>query len=190
MITFYVYNTEDDDDDFLPNSAITIDEFLESTPLWKPRLDKMILVFSGIPLTVNEDFNNFGILSHILPQLEELKLRLSNGEFGLLRTCIQGEALFFIFEPKEEITLFSSLGVFPSPFNNYYPLLDSPNYFKDVNQQDDLYNFVRSNNTGNWKDSLIGNNPKIQKIEYETSKLIESIDEQIKLANQLISLMK
>ncbi len=190
MLTFYVYNPEEDDhnDDFLPKSAMTIKEFLNNPPLWKPRLEKIILLFSGIPMSLNEDFNNFGVLCHILPQLVELKRRIFLGEFGLLRTCIQGEALFFVFEPKEDKTLFSSLGVLPDPYLAYYPLVDSPNYFENIDQQKELYQFIKSNNKNNWKQTLTGNLQEIENIEYNTSQLILSLDEQIKLGQTLINL--
>jgi hypothetical protein len=191
MLTFYIYNPENDEnDDFLPESAITIKEFLNNPPLWKPRLEKVIVIFSGISMSLNEDFNSFGILSHILPQLVELKRRILLGEFGLLRTCIQSEALFFVFEPKEDKTFFSSLGVLPAPYLSYYPLVDSPNYFKDVNQQEELYEFIKSNNKDNWKQTLIGNISEIENIEYNISQLVSSIDDQVKLGHELIEFLR
>lgn len=191
MITFYIYNQEDDDnDDFLPKSAMTISDFFSNPPAWKPNLEKVILIFGNFPFMLNEDFNSFGILDHILPQLEELKIRLSKGEFGLLRTCTQSEALFFIFEPNEDVTFFSSLGVLPLPFNAYYPSANSPNYFKDIDQQKLLYSFIKSNNKENWKESLIGNHSLIKNIEYKTDDLIKAIDEQVKLGNQLIKFLQ
>ncbi|PXY46372.1 hypothetical protein [Flavobacterium hydrophilum] len=192
MITFYIYNPDDEEgnDDFPPRSAITISDFLENTPEWKPRLDKMIVLLSKISMSSNEDFNNFGILDHILPQLKELKERLLDRKFALLRTCIYSEPLFFIFEPKENKIYFSSLGILPQPYSGYYPLIDSPNYFKDINQQKELYNFVELNNKNNWKETLNGNLPNIQNIEYNTSELISSIDEQVILGNKLLEFLR
>ncbi|VXB29527.1 conserved hypothetical protein [Flavobacterium sp. 9AF] len=191
MMTFYIYNYEDEDnDDFLPKSAMKISDFLSNPPSWKPRLDKVILVFDNLPFILNEDFNSFGLLNHILPQLEELIVRLTDGKFGLLRTCTQSEALFFIFKPKLDTILFSSLGVLPLPFNTYFPLKNSPNYFKDIDQQKELYEFIKANNLGNWKETLIGHISEIEDIEYKAKDLIKSINEQIKLSNQLMDFLK
>ena len=192
MMTFYIYNPDDEEgnDDFLPKTAIAIREFLDNTPEWKPRLDKMILLLSGISMSSNEDFNKFGILAHILPQLTELKDRLLEGKFGLLKTCIYSEPLFFLFEPKEDKTYFSSLGVLPEPYSAYFPLLNSPNHFPAINQQKELYDFIELNNKNNWKETLTGNLPKIQNIEYNTSQFISSINEQIKLGNELLEFLR
>ncbi|MFH7012775.1 hypothetical protein ACHRV5_12950 [Flavobacterium sp. FlaQc-52] len=193
MLTFYLYNPADDDsfeDDFLPKSAINIRDFLDNPPFWKPNLEKVILIFNGISMSSDEDFNPFGILEHILPQLIELKKRLLNGEFALLRTCIYSEPLFFIFEPKGHLTCFSSLGRLPSPYYSYYPAAKSPNFFKEVNQRKELYDFVESNNKGNWKETLTGNLPEIKDIEYLTDPFMTSVNEQIELGNELIEFLR
>jgi hypothetical protein len=192
MITLYIYNPDDekDNDDFPPRSAITISAFLENTPEWKPRLDKMILLFSKISMSSNDDFNNFGMLDHILPQLNELKNRLLEGKFALLKTCIYSEPLFFIFKPKADKTYFSSLGILPLPYSAYFPLVESPNHFPGVNQQNELYDFIELHNKENWKETLSGNLPNIENIEYNTSELISSIDEQVKLGNKLLEFLR
>lgn len=193
MLTFYLYNPADDDsfdDDFLPKSAVTIRDYLDNPPEWKPNLEKTIVIFSGISMSSNEDFNKFGILEHILPQLIELRTRVSNGAFALLRTCIYSEPLFFIFEPKEDKTYFSSLGCLPTPYSGYYPLIHSPNHFKDVNQQKELYDFITANNKNNWKETLTGNLSEITAIEYPTDQFITSVNDQIELGNELIEFLR
>jgi len=190
MLTFYLYNPDDDNDDFLPESAVTIREYLDNTPLWKPQLENTILTFSGLSMVSNEDINNFGILPHLISQLEEVKKRLSKNQFALLKTSNYNESLFFIFKPKEDKTYFSLLGLLPSPYNTYYPLTESPFYFKDVDQQKELYDFVESATENQWSDNLIGNLQNIKNIEYNTSELILSIEEQTRLGNELLEFLR
>ncbi|WP_166920247.1 hypothetical protein [Flavobacterium poyangense] len=190
MLTFYIYDPDDDDGDFLPSTAMTLKEYLQNPPSWKPQIENTILTFSGLPMLINDDINNFGILPHILSQLEEVKKRLLEDQFALLKTSNYNESLFFIFEPKEDNTYFSLLGLLPSPYSAYYPISDSPFYFKDIDQQKELYTFIETTTEFNWADNLIGNLQKIKNIEYNTAQLVSSIEEQVTLGNELIEFLR
>lgn len=181
-----VYDWNDDRESFPPRSAITIKAYLASPPDWKPFLDNIIILFDDLSMDDNDSINGFGMLSNILPQLEEMADRLSEHKFAILRTAGEHQAVFFMLEPVGSRVLFSSLTNLPMDYINYFPVKTSPVFFMDGrNQRDLLYDFVEKH--GNSHPA----NPQYDFLEYlknrelDYATLLGDLREQIALGRQL-----
>lgn len=186
-IKLYVYDWDDDRENFPPNSAITLKDYLTSPPAWKPYLHNIIILFDGLSMDDNDSINGFGVLSNILPQLEEMADRLSENKFAILRTAGEHQAVFFVLEPVGSKVLFSSVTNLPMDYIDYFPLKKSPQFFMDGrNQRELLYDFVEKH--GNSHPA----NPQYDFLEYlknrelDYAPLLDSLREQIELGHQLL----
>jgi hypothetical protein len=181
-----VYDWNDDRESFPPNSALTLKEYLTSPPDWEAYLNNIIILFDDLSMDDNDSINGFGMLSNILPQLQEMADRLSENKFAILRTAGEHQAVFFVLEPVGSKVLFSSLTNLPPDYLDYFPLKNSPQCFMDGrNQRDLLYDFVEKN--GNSHPA----NPQYDFLEYlknrelDYATLLHDLREQIELGHQL-----
>jgi hypothetical protein len=181
-----VYDWNDDRENFPPDSALTIKDYLTSPPAWKAYLHNIIILFDDLSMDDNESINGFGMLSNIVPQLEEMAERLSENKFAILRTAGEHQAVFFILEPVGSKVLFSALTNIPMDYLGYFPLKKSPEFFMDGRDQRALlYDFVEKH--GNIHPA----NPQYEFLEYlhdrelDYATLLHGIREQIELGHQL-----
>lgn len=142
-IKLYVYDWNDDCENFPPDTALTLKDYLTFPPVWKAHLDNVIILFDDLSMDDNDSINGFGMLSNILPQLEEMADRLSQNKFAILCTAGEHQAAFFMFEPLGSTVLFSSITNLPDDYLSYFPLKKSPMFFMDGRDQRALlYDFV------------------------------------------------
>jgi hypothetical protein len=191
-LKLYVYNFNESYDEYdafgFPSSLMSIEAYLHAPPHWKADLYEMILMFDELPMSINEDINNFGVLHNILPQLQEMMDRLTQNKFALLRTVGEHTACFFIFERVHTKVLFSSYNKLPDEYLSYFPLKNSPMFFMDGrNQRKLLYDFVendkRHNYPNNTQHTIFEN---IKNFELDYLGLIESLKKQIDFGNKLL----
>lgn len=186
-LTLYVYDWNDDREHFPPDSALSIKDYLRSPPDWRPYLHNIIILFDGLSMDDNDSINGFGMLSNIVPQLEEMADRLSEHKFAILRTAGEHQAVFFILEPVGSKVLFSALTNLPPDYLDYFPLKSSPQFFMDGRDQRELlYDFVEKH--GNIHPA----NPQYEFLEYlhdrelDYADLLHGLREQIALGHQLL----
>ncbi|MDX6188816.1 hypothetical protein SGQ83_05610 [Flavobacterium sp. Fl-318] len=188
MIEFILQNPDSEYGDSSSQNNMNVDQYLKIKPDWEPALEDTTLNFHPLSISQNSRLNPFGFIDFILPQLTEIEQRLKNKQFAILKTTGDWTPTFFIFEPKDNITYFSALGLLPEPFSSYYPLTNSPMFINgDINQQEELYNFIRLNPNDITPDESY---PDIKNIEFNTSQLILSLTEQVKLGNELIEFLR
>lgn len=184
-----VYDPKEDFDEYPPNSMMSIEDYLNSPPHWRADLYEMVVFFDELPMNVIDDMNTFGVLQNILPQLQEIKERLLQNKFALLRTVGEHTALFFILRPIDDKVFFSTYNKFPSDYLPYFPIKDSPMFYSDGrNQQALLYEFVENENNStsllNKEFTILEN---IKNVEMDLNALIDSIENQIVLGYRLIN---
>lgn len=187
MIEFILQNPDSDYEDSSAENRMNIEAYLKNKPDWEPALEDTTLNFYPLSASQNSSLNPFGVIDFIIPQLNEIQHRLKNNQFAILKTTGDWRPTFFIFEPKDDKTYFSVLGILPEPYLSYYPLTNSPMFFNDGrNQQDELYNFI------GLKRNDLPPNPDydLNNIEFTTSQLISSLSEQAKLGNELLEFLK
>lgn len=188
MIEFILQNPDSEYGDSSAENRMNIDNYLKNKPDWEPALEDTNLIFHPLSGSQNLSFNPFGVIDFIIPQLDEIQQRLKNNQFAILKTTGDWTPSFFIFEPKDSITYFSVLGILPEPYLSYYPLTDSPMFLNNgTNQQEELYNFISSNQNDILPDESL---PDIKNIEFNTSQLISSLNEQVKLGNELLEFLR
>lgn len=186
-IKLYVYDWNDERENFPPDSAITIKEYLTSPPDWKAYLHNVIILFDDLSMDDNDSINGFGMLSNILPQLEEMADRLSEHKFAILKTAGEHQAVFFMLEPVGSKVLFSSLTNLPMDYLGFFPVKKSPEFFMDGrNQRELLYDFVEKHGHSHPA------NPQYDFLEYlknrelDYASLLYGVRGQIELGHQLL----
>jgi len=188
MIEFVLQNPDSDYEDSSAENRMNIDTYLKSKPNWEPALEDTTLNFYPLSVSQNSSFNPFGLIDFIIPQLYEIALRLKNNQFAILKTTGDWRPTFFIFEPKNNITCFSVLGILQEPYLSYYPLTNSPMFLNNnINQKEELYNYISLNRNDILPDQSL---PEIKNIEFNTSQLICSLNEQANLGNELLEFLK
>lgn len=192
MLNFMVYDPAEAVAGFPPESALTIRQFLAHPPGWRPDPGDTLLMFDALSDLRNEDFNKFGYLDHIVPQLIEAAERLRRGRFALLRTAGDHEACWLIFEPAADVVHLSFLGVLGDPFGCYFPLERSPFHSEGVTQQHlKLYDHVERNRGVLGEQPLLaGSWRAINGVALPTAALLPALLEQADLGAQLSALLK
>lgn len=186
-LTLYVYDWNDDLENFPPNSAITLKEYLTSPPDWEAYLHNVIIVFDDLSMDDNESINGFGMLSNILPQLEEMADRLSENKFAILRTAGEHQAVFFMLEPAGSKIVFSSLTNLPEDYLSYFPLKKSPQFFMDGrNQRDLLYDFVEKQGNSHPPNPQYAFLEHLKSRELDYATLLHGLHKQIELCKALL----
>jgi hypothetical protein len=183
-----VYDPAEDVDAYPPNSMMGVEDYLHSPPPWKADLYEIIVLFDALPMDVVDDMNTFGVLHHILPQLQEAQARLSQNKFALLRTVGEHTAVFFILRPLENKVLFSTYNKFPTDYLAYFPLKDSPMFFSDRrDQQALLYDFVAQDHDDhhpvNTEFAILEH---IKDVEMDLNALLVSLEHEAALGYRLI----
>jgi hypothetical protein len=146
MLQLFVFNPNEKSDIFPPTTAISIEEYLQTEPQWKPHLLETLLLFDKLSNNLNDAINNFGLLDFIVPQLKEIYYRLTDNKFGLLRTVTDNHACFFILEPIDGKIFLSELLDLPYSLSSYYPFDKSPLVImENVTQKEALYEYVEKN---------------------------------------------
>jgi hypothetical protein len=199
MIQFLVFDYDNDTQEkFPPETAVTIEDYLNGDFSWKPNLNKTILIFDFLSadknadaIDRNDDINTFGRLDSIITQLLEVENRLNVNKFAVLRTDTDNQGCFFIFEPQEDNVLFSFLDDLPEPYFSFYPQVPSPQfYLGKFNQQLELYNYISQHRT-----SLIPKDiqpsffEQTQNVSFLKNDFLISLREQITLATEFLSVI-
>ena len=184
-----VNDFQEDYDESIPKSTITIEEYMACPPAWKHSSSDVFLVFDNLSDARNCDINPWGFIVHIIPQLIEAEKRLKQGKFALIKSCGDWIPSFFIFETKENnIVYFSLLGFLPEPFNDYFPLKKSPqNIGNDLIRQDiELYDFVEANRAflKPFPTHFDPNVRTIQNIELNYDELLKALIQQAELGKR------
>lgn len=184
-----VYDPKEDFDEYPPKSMMSIEEYLNSPPGWQADLYEIIVLFDELPMNIIDDMNTFGVLQNILPQLQEVKERLLQNKFALLRTVGEHTAVFFILKPIDNKVFFSTYNKFPSDYLPYFPLKDSPMFYSDGrNQQELLYKFVENEHNDNYplnKEFTLLDH--IKNVEMDLNALVDSLEHQIAFGYKLIN---
>lgn len=182
-----VYDWNDSRENFPPDSALTLKKYLTSPPDWEAYLHNIIILFDDLSMDDNDSINGFGMLSNILPQLEEIADRLSENKFAILRTAGEHQAVFFMLEPAGSKVLFSSLTNIPTDYLSYFPVKQSPEFFMDGrNQRKLLYDFVEKHGNSHPANPQYAFLEYLKNRELDYATLIRGIREQIELAHQLL----
>ena len=191
MLTFRVYDPAEDFDDLLPRSALTIRQFLASPPRWRPNLRKTLLIFDALSESQNEDFNPFGYLDHVVPQLLEAAERLRQGCFALLRTAGDHEPTWLLLEPAADVVRLSCIGMLEE-FGWFFPLARSPMHVDGVtDQRPVLYDHVEKVRGVLHSRARANMHPQaIEEIALPTAALLPALLEQAALGTQLLNFLE
>lgn len=185
-IRLCVCDRDEDYDDFPPGSLLSIKDYLKSPPAWPANLYRIFILFDDLSMDDNDSINAFGMLSNILPQLEEMADRLSANKFAILRTAGEHQAVFFILEPVGSKVLFSSLTNLPTDYISYFPLKKSPVFFMDGrNQRELLYDFVEKHGNSHPANPQYAFLEYLKNRELDYAALLHGLREQIELGYQL-----
>lgn len=188
----YVFDPNEEFDDELPKSSLTLREYVQNLPSWEPDLEDTILMFPGFDDRAILDVNPFGFLDFILPQFQEALERLQKNQFALLSTCGEWTPIFLILEPHSEITYLSVLSQIPMPLRDFFALAKSRLRIQselEINQKLELYNYLASNRA-NLRPTENASNyqRKIQNIPIDTTTLIKDLEEDIMAGQKFFAL--
>lgn len=188
----YIFDPDEGFDDELPESALTLREYIQNPPGWKPDLENTILTFPAFDDRAVWDINPFGFLDFIVPQFQEVRERLQQKQFALLRSCGEYTPFFLILEPQAEITYLSALSEIPMPIGDFLPLAKSPFRFQselEINQKIELYQYVASNRLNLRPGEKVSYSKRaLQNIPLDTETLLKALEEDFLAGQEFLAL--
>lgn len=180
VLTLLVFDPAEEYDE-LPTSARSIAAYLTAPPAWRPDPMRTLLACDALTSSENDDLNTFGILEHVVPQLEEASARLGRGELAVLCTSVFNPSVYVRLDPRPDgTTTWTNLGMLPQPYGSYYPLAASP-FFAGVgiDQRAALYAYLEHGGAGEWH--------RPARALLDTARLRAALDEQAALGTGLIA---